>query len=74
MNLRQARILITGANGMLAADVIDALRAAGATSLTLTDRDELDILDSAAVDAAVAGADLVINCAAFTAVDAAEEQ
>lgn len=59
---------------MLAADMIDALRAAGATSLTLTDRDELDILDADAVDAAVARASLVINCAAFTAVDAAEEQ
>ena len=65
---------MTGANGMLATDVTAALRAAGATALTLTDRDELDILDAAAVSAAVAGADLVINCAAYTAVDAAEEQ
>ncbi len=73
MNLIEARILITGANGMLATDVIDALRSAGATHLTLTDRDELDILDAAAVAAAVAEADLVINCAAYTAVDAAEE-
>lgn len=74
MNVSSSRILITGANGMLAADVVDALRAAGATLLTLTDRDELDILDADAVAAAVADADLVINCAAFTAVDAAEEQ
>lgn len=74
MNLTEARILVTGANGMLATDVAAALRAAGATNLTLTDRDELDILDAAAVAAAVAGADLVINCAAYTAVDAAEEQ
>lgn len=73
MNLTDSHILITGANGMLAADVIDALRSAGATNLTLTDRDELDILDAAAVSAAVAQADLVINCAAYTAVDAAEE-
>ena len=74
MNLSEARILVTGANGMLAADVIDALRATGATHLTLTDRDQLDILDADAVAAAVAQADLIINCAAFTAVDAAEEQ
>jgi dTDP-4-dehydrorhamnose reductase len=73
VNLSDARILITGANGMLAADVIDALRAAGATDVTLTDRDELDILDAEAVSAAVADANLVINCAAYTAVDAAEE-
>ena len=74
MNVSSSRILITGAHGMLAADVVDALRTAGATQLTLTDRDELDILDADAVAAAVADADLVINCAAFTAVDAAEEQ
>lgn len=72
MNLKEARILITGAYGMLAADVIDALRKAGATDLTLTDRDELDILDADAVGAAIAGKDIVINCAAYTAVDAAE--
>lgn len=73
VNLTEASILITGAHGMLAADVIDALRAAGATQLTLTDRDELDILDADAVASAVADADLVINCAAYTAVDAAED-
>ena len=74
MNLTEARILITGAHGMLAADVIDALRSAGATRPQLPDRDELDILDADAVAAAVAQADLVINCAAYTAVDAAEEK
>lgn len=74
MNISQARILITGANGMLAADVVDAFRTAGVAQLTLTDRDELDILDATAVNAAVAGADVVINCAAYTAVDPAEEQ
>ena len=65
---------MTGARGMLAADVIEALRAVGATELVLTDRDELDILDANAVALAVAECDLIINCAAFTAVDAAEDQ
>lgn len=65
---------MTGARGMLAADVIEALRAAGATDVVLTDRGELDILDADAVALAVAECDLLINCAAFTAVDAAEEQ
>ncbi|MCB2412732.1 dTDP-4-dehydrorhamnose reductase [Demequina sp. TTPB684] len=74
MNLSQTRILITGAHGMLATDVVEALGHAGAADVTLTDRDELDILDAEAVAAAVAGTDLIINCAAFTAVDAAEEQ
>src|SRR5660397_218985 len=65
---------MTGARGMLATDTTDALRAAGATELVLTDRGELDILDVDAVALAVAECDLIINCAAFTAVDAAEEQ
>lgn len=73
MNLSRTRILITGAHGMLGTDVVDAVRAAGATALRLTDRDGLDILDADAVATAVAEADLVINCAAYTAVDAAEE-
>lgn len=74
MNLSQTRILISGAGGMLAADVIAALRAAGATDMVPTNRSELDILDADAVALAVADCDLLINCAAFTAVDAAEEQ
>lgn len=74
MNLSQASILITGARGMLAADISRALRAVGAAKLVLKDHDELDILDADAVALAVAGRDVVINCAAFTAVDAAEEQ
>jgi dTDP-4-dehydrorhamnose reductase len=74
VNLSETRVLLTGANGMLALDVIESLRTAGATRLALTDRAELDILDADAVTRAVAKADLVINCAAFTAVDAAEEQ
>ncbi len=57
---------------MLATDVVASLRAAGTTQLMLTDRDELDILDADAVADAVAQVDLVINCAAYTAVDAAE--
>ncbi len=74
MNLSNARILLAGSRGMLAADVADALRTAGATDVVLADRDELDILDVEAVNLAVSECDVVINCAAFTAVDAAEEQ
>lgn len=61
--------LITGASGMLGTDL----------RRTLSDRDvralgraDLDITDLDAVRAAVAGVDHVINCAAYTAVDAAE--
>ncbi len=67
------RILITGAAGMLGLDVAAAAVAAGHEVVTRA-RAELDITDPAAVRAAVADAepDAVINCAAYTKVDAAE--
>jgi len=73
VSLTNARILVTGAGGMLATDLVEALRDAGARHLTLTDRADLDITDAVAVDQAVRGHNVVINCAAYTAVDAAEE-
>ncbi|MDQ2624762.1 MAG: dTDP-4-dehydrorhamnose reductase [Actinomycetota bacterium] len=63
--------LVTGARGMLGVDVVDVLRAAG-QSVTALSRAELDILDADAVRAAVVGHDVVVNCAAWTAVDDAE--
>ena len=61
--------LITGASGMLGQDVQTALASRPVTPLS---RAELDITDLAAVRAAVAGHDVVINCAAYTKVDDAE--
>jgi len=63
------RYLITGASGMLGQDLRHALADADVTALG---RAELDITDAAAVDAAVAGHDVVINSAAYTKVDDAE--
>jgi dTDP-4-dehydrorhamnose reductase len=65
------RWLVTGAAGMLGRDVVDALGRRGARCTALT-RSELDITDAAAVKAAVAGHDVVINTAAWTDVDSAE--
>ncbi len=65
------RWLITGANGMLGVDATTLLRDRG-HEVTTTDRDTLDITDEAAVRDAVAGHDVVLNCAAHTAVDDAE--
>ncbi len=64
--------LVTGARGMLGTDLVAVLHAAG-QSVTATGSDILDITDAEAVDAAVAGHDVVVNTAAWTAVDAAEE-
>jgi dTDP-4-dehydrorhamnose reductase len=67
------RILITGAGGMLGQDVLKAAGAAGHEAGALA-RSDLDITDADAVTRAVGDArpDAVINCAAWTKVDAAE--
>lgn len=68
------KILITGANGMLA-QAIKSRFAAG-NELILTDANELDITDFSAVQDYVTAHQpgLIVNCAAYTAVDKAEEQ
>ena len=62
--------LVTGATGMLGTEIVAAL---AGREMTAASRADLDITDAAAVDAAIAGHDVVINCAAWTAVDAAED-
>jgi dTDP-4-dehydrorhamnose reductase len=68
------RWLVTGAAGMLGRDLTDLLRARGEEFTPLA-RVDLDITDPAAVAKAVSVVkpDVVVNCAAWTAVDAAEE-
>jgi dTDP-4-dehydrorhamnose reductase len=67
------RLLITGANGMLAHDVRLLAERAG-HELVLVDLPELDITDAAAVDAYFERErpEAGINCAAWTDVDGAE--
>ncbi len=68
------KVLITGAGGMLGTDVARFAGAQGHEVVAL-DRDELDVTDPKRVDRAMArhrpGA--VINCAAWTNVDGAED-
>ncbi|MEX1078634.1 MAG: dTDP-4-dehydrorhamnose reductase [Homoserinimonas sp.] len=64
------RYLITGANGMLGHDLRTALAGREVTALSRT---ELDVTDLDAVRAAAAGQDVIINAAAYTKVDDAEE-
>jgi dTDP-4-dehydrorhamnose reductase len=58
---------------MLGQDMVAAARATGA-DVDAVDRVHLDITDAAATQEGVQGYDVVVNCAAWTAVDAAEEQ
>lgn len=68
-----SRWLVTGAGGMLGCDVIARLQAEGERPAGLHHAD-LDVTDGAAVAAALRRhqPEIVINCAAWTAVDAAE--
>ena len=64
---------VTGASGMLGHRLVERLTAAG-HEVVSAPRQQLDITVAPAVDQALAaaGADVVVNAAAFTAVDAAE--
>jgi dTDP-4-dehydrorhamnose reductase len=68
------QVLITGAGGMLARALITALRSRGAEVLALT-HSELDITDADAISKAFfeQRPSLVLNCAAYTKVDLAEQ-
>lgn len=67
------RVMVTGAAGQLGTDVLRACRAAGDEVTALT-RSDLDVSNVDAVSSALAAArpEAVINCAAYTAVDACE--
>jgi dTDP-4-dehydrorhamnose reductase len=68
------RILVAGAGGMLGRDVARAAEAAGHEVLA-AERSELDVTDAPAVEALLDDArpEAVVNCAAYTDVDGAEE-
>jgi dTDP-4-dehydrorhamnose reductase len=72
------RWLVAGASGMLGTDLVAALASRG-EAVTGLDRAGLDVTDAASVTDAITRhrPDVVVNCAAWTAVDdaeAAEEQ
>lgn len=67
-------ILVTGANGQLGNSLRDIAAQYPQHTFTFTDVQELDITDAAAISTMVdtLQTDLIINCAAYTAVDKAE--
>ncbi len=68
-----SNILVTGANGQLGSE-IRALSAKSESTFFFTDSDVLDITDKKAVESFVVTnqIEVIINCAAYTAVDKAE--
>lgn len=69
------RMMVTGAGGMTGSEVTDRARLGGWEVRPLLHTD-LDIADKRAVDAAVRAfrPDVIVNCAAYTAVDRAESE
>jgi dTDP-4-dehydrorhamnose reductase len=69
------KVLVTGANGQLGYDVIKRLEFEGVEFLG-TDRSTLDITNEEQVNRVISGfnPDVVIHCAAYTAVDKAEDE
>ena len=68
------KVLVTGANGQLGYDVIKRLNALGDEPVG-ADREEFDITDKKATEDYITALrpDVIVHCAAYTAVDKAED-
>lgn len=68
------KVFVTGVKGQLGFDVVNELKKRGHEAIGV-DIDEMDITDEVSVNRVIRAAapDAVIHCAAYTAVDAAEE-
>lgn len=68
------KVLVTGYNGQLGYDVIEELKRRGINDCLGTDRQQMDITDKNRVREFITSfnPDVIVHCAAYTAVDAAE--
>ena len=68
------KVLVTGTQGQLGYDVVNELEKRGHTAIAV-DIEEMDITDAVSVEKVITEAevDAVIHCAAYTAVDVAED-
>ena len=69
------RILVTGSNGQLGSEIRELSKNEGTNTYFYTDVSELDITDKSAVTKFIEDhqIDIVVNCAAYTQVDKAED-
>ena len=69
------RVLITGSNGQLGSEIKELSTKYNKLECIFKDLPELDICDAESLNSFIIGQDIdaVINCAAYTAVDKAEE-
>ena len=74
-NFNDMNILITGANGQLGNEMRNVLSGDSKCSVVYTDVAELDLTNAIALEEffSTHAIDVVVNCAAYTAVDAAED-
>lgn len=72
--MRKMKVLITGCNGQVGSCLVEQLQSVA--DILAVDRDELDITSESAVKSAVEAfkPDIIINAAAHTAVDKAEDE
>ena len=73
MTAEGTRIAVLGGRGMLGSDVVSACQQQGFDPIAL-DLPEFDITNNNHLQQAVAGAEIIVNCAAYTNVDGAESQ
>ena len=73
---RPKRYLVTGVNGQLGYDIVQELHERGEQDILAVDRNEMDITDKEQVMKIVKAykPDVIFHCAAWTAVDKAEEE
>jgi dTDP-4-dehydrorhamnose reductase len=67
------RIAVLGGRGMIGSDLVQTCRQQGLNPIVY-DLPQFDITDADQVQQAVAGAEIIVNCAAYTNVDGAESQ
>ena len=69
----QLALVVLGARGQVGMEVAGLIKEQGRVA-RLYDRQQCDVTDTQGIRAAISGAKIVINCAAYTAVDKAESE